>query len=256
MNLYKQQNPQNEEHEPLSWRTVKDKLIDLYYDINSMIGINFMWFLFSGVFMLTYLILESLIGLPDWLFYVALAATFVGGAPATVAVAYAQQQGAHEASISIRTYFEGLQENWKFSYLWGVVTVLVFFIPFNAFKYYQSLGTTWSFVLAYISLGVLVIWALIQLYLLPMYFEIGEEKDYQVMLRNCLVLLFARPLLSLSLVVVNLIILFLSQWFIPLWIFISMALIWYINSRAMVKSIAHVNEKAAEYQEEKENNQG
>jgi hypothetical protein len=94
--------------------------------------------------------------------------------------------------ISARTFFDGFQKFFWVSWRLTLLNMAVFFTAYLNFAYYQNMNGSNIKWLPGIVLGLSVVWAMIQIYILPLLVEQNSKRIFMA-IRDSVVLLFRYP---------------------------------------------------------------
>jgi uncharacterized membrane protein YesL len=194
-------------------RSFKDAFWDYYYDLGPLVTINILWFL------LTLPVLTAF--------------------PAAAGLFYAANKVAHRRAANWRTFFEGFRQYFWKSYVWGLLILAVYFILFNAVFFYSEFKNYLGIFLTSLSITMIVIWTIAQLFTFPLLFE-QEDQRIRIALRNSMVILIRRPIQTIILLVGVGAITFASIYFYPLWFFLTAGVIAYTTNRTVIKAIEYI----------------
>lgn len=147
---------------------------------------------------------------------------------------------AHQQPADWRTFFEGFRAHFWLSWRWGLMNVGGFGFLGNGLWFYSRVETAWANWVHAILLGMLILWAILQLFTYPLLLE-QEDRRPQTAVRNSLVILVRRPLVMLgtSAGLIALILLSVSV-FLPAWFLITGSLCAYVANRAVVDTIQRI----------------
>ena len=101
------------QQESYSPQTLRDVLVDTYYDLIPLIVTNLLWFVLT---------------LP-----------VVTAFPAAAGLSYSANQVAKGKSVNWHTFFEGFREYLGYSYKWGFLTLVVYILLAIAVWFYNSM---------------------------------------------------------------------------------------------------------------------
>ena len=192
--------------------SLRERWIDLYYDLIALIMANLLWFLLT---------------LP-----------VVTALPALGALFYVTNRLAHGNGADWRTFVEGFRALFWLSWRWGLVALLILGILGGNVWFYARTDAGWAFWALMGALSLLGFSGVLLLFMFPLLLEQADRR-LSVAARNSLVMLIRRPLYSLGVGASIMIVFLLSVYIMPpLWIFLSASLITYFANRAVVESIA------------------
>ncbi len=141
-------------------------LLDAYDSFSQLMVVNLLWFFLT---------------LP-----------VVTAPPAAAGLYYYTHELASNHPVDWHTFFDGFRKYFWRAWLWALanlIAIIVFVV--NAWFYYQ-VKTTWAPWIAGISIGLLVIWLLLQFYTFPLLLEQTDQR-VRVAIRNSAVLYLKRP---------------------------------------------------------------
>jgi hypothetical protein len=148
------------------FRYLGSAFLKIYYDFVALIKMNMLWFL------LTLPILT---------------------APGAMAgLLYAINQLAKNKSVNAHTFFEGFRKFFWVSWRLTLLNAAVFFMAYLNFVFYQGMQESinnWAFG---IVLGLVFIWAVLQMYILPLLIE-QDSQQLLAAVRDSMVLLLRHP---------------------------------------------------------------
>lgn len=99
---------------------------------------------------------------------------------ALFAVLYDGRQGIH---ISFRKYLSYLRKTWKQALIFGSVNFLVVMLIGWDLRFFAQFETAWAGVFQLLFLSISLVWATLQLVMLPLYPRL-EEPNFRTALRN------------------------------------------------------------------------
>lgn len=141
--------------------------------------------------------------------------TIVLGPPATFGFFHAVRWLMVEKETRWDLYYQSGKKYFLTSWLWFLANLLVLFLVFINYVYYDNLPSNIGRVLQWISLGVGFIWIVIQFYSLP-YFVLLEKKSLFISWKNGLFTILASPIFSLTVWIVLFVFLYLHLTIMPL----------------------------------------
>jgi uncharacterized membrane protein YesL len=192
-----------------------DWLTEGFHNLAELILINFLWFI------LTILV--------------------VTGPPAAAGLFYATNQLAHDKPIGWRTYFEGFRTYFWLSWRWGLMVLLVSAVLVSNYLFYRRFDASWSTWVQGLFVGLCIFWGLLNLYTFPLLLE-QTDRRLSVALRNSLVMYIQRPLLSLGIAgLIILVALVSARYFFPLWILLIGSLSAYLANRVTVDTVTQIS---------------
>lgn len=198
---------------------LRDKLINLYLAMIPLITINVLWFLAC---------------LP-----------IITAIPATGAMFYATNKLVHGKGADWRTFVEGFRACFRFSWVWGLLNLVVVVLLISNYIYYAQLqrgsdGLPW---LPALVMVVGVFWLMLQVYTFPLMLE-QETPGLRKALRNALIILFKRPFHTFGLTLLIIVIVAASSTVVvPAWLFITASLCGYLANGATLSAIEKITGK-------------
>jgi hypothetical protein len=174
-------------------KSFKESFVDFYHEINGIMPVNFWWFLLC----------IPIVTIP----------------PATAGMFYAAYQNKKGNVVNKATFFEGFKKYAGFAYLRTIINLILAYVFMVGFSVYTQMDWRYSKVFAGLLGLFALVWILMQVYSLPVVFEM-KTKNYFYALQNSFLLFFLKPGRTLMTVIVNLIIFALSVLtVIPLFVF-------------------------------------
>lgn len=190
---------------------LRERSIDLYYDLIALITVNVMWFVLT---------------LP-----------VVTALPALGALFYATNRLAHGNGADWRTFRDGFRMYFWLSWRWGLASLVIFGMLGGNLWFYARADADWAVWAQMAGLAVLFSAGTWNLFTFPLLLE-QQDRRLRVAARNSLVIMLRRPLYSLGVGASVAILILLSIYVMPpLWIFLTASLITYFANRAVVESI-------------------
>lgn len=123
-------------------------------------------------------------------------------APASLAgMYYLTNLLAHRKPVTWRTFFEGFRQFFWLSWKWALANLLVAFVIYSNYVFYQRFSGSWVAYVQGIVLGAGILWLVLQVYVFPLLIE-QEDRRLRIALRNSFVLLISNPGLALLLIVI------------------------------------------------------
>jgi len=194
--------------------TFKDTLFNIYYDLVPLVSLNILWFL------LTLPIITAL--------------------PAIAGIYYSTNQLTHQNGAGWKTFLEGFRKYFWVSWRWGLLNLIAVLILVSNLFFYGQYETQWFIILRGISMGIGVLWAIIQLYTFPFLLEQKEPKVW-LALRNSLILFAAHPVPVVSVAILVSVFMVLSTLFaLPAWFFLTVSLSAYLANKVVVDSLQDI----------------
>lgn len=187
---------------------IREALADAYYDSISLIAINLLWFLLT---------------LP-----------LVTAPPAAAGLYYATNRLAHRRSANWRTFFEGFRVHFWLGWRWALANLLVLAVLGVNVWFYGRMGWDWGNWIQSVFLGLSILWGLLQIYTFPLLLE-QRDRRVLVAVRNSAVLYLRRPLFSVGLALVVMLLIGLSTWLLPpCWLFFTASLSAFLANRGTI----------------------
>lgn len=135
--------------------------------------------------------------------------TIILGPPATFGVVYATNRMVHGESVDFGLFVEGLRRYFVKGWIWAGLNGLAFFLVTANLSFYGQLESVLGAPLQWLSLLLLALWLMAQLFGLPFLMEQTKES-LLLALRNGLYTTLAAPGFALVLAAVALLLLVLS----------------------------------------------
>jgi len=145
---------------------------------------------------------------------------------------YTNYQLASGESIDWKTFFEGIKRYWWAGIRWTVINAIILFSLSFYCIFLLSRPELWASALVGLDLGIMAVWVLMQMLTFPMMI-LQEKPEFVRSLRNVLVFLLRWPGFSFTFLLPIVILVVVSLFFLPLWIFFSAGLIAYLGSYAV-----------------------
>jgi len=127
--------------------------------------------------------------------------TIVLGPPATFGIYFMLHALiTNGENLGIKGMIEGARKYWRVAWLWGLANLLVAFLVFANFNFYDQIGVSWGVYAQVFVLTVGAIWLATQFYALPFFME---QTDQRLILawRNGLLTTLASPFFTLMLMI-------------------------------------------------------
>lgn len=195
-------------------KTSKEKIIDFYHEVNGLMGINIIWFLLC----------LPIVTIP----------------PAMVGMFYAAYKNKKGEFVDRSTFFEGFKKYAGFSYIHAAANLMFGYLFLNGFLIYTNMEWKYGNVFASLLGLFSLLWLLLQIFSLPIVFEM-KTTNYFYALQNSLLLLFLKPGRAITTLLLNLVVLALSiVTFFPL-IFLTGAIISMITISTMDDALKKLN---------------
>ncbi len=164
-------------------KSFKENFIDFYHEINGIMPVNFWWFLMC----------IPIVTIP----------------PATAGMFYAAYQNKQGNVVNRATFFEGFKKYAGYAYLRAIINLVLAYIFMIGLSVYTQMDWKYSKVFAGLLGLFALVWLLLQVYSLPVVFEM-KTKNYFYALQNSFLLFFLKPGRTLMTLVFNIIIIILS----------------------------------------------
>jgi len=224
--MYRNSSPKREENKPP--RKLRDVLLDFYYQLIPIITINFYWLLFT---------------IP------------VVTAPAAVLALF------HCSDLVVRgdspgwsDFIEGFRKYFWTSWLWLLIDLAVMAILGANVWFYASIGAVWSSMVEGLTIGILVIWLVIQFYV-PAVIVIQEKKNLRQSVLNAAILVSSRLFVMGGTVLLIGVLYCLSIILPPLWVCFTAGVGAYVTSRVVMGALLRIQKRQDKAKEQKEQNQ-
>lgn len=155
-----------------------------------------------------------------WLFgliWILCWVTLVLGPPATFGFFHSVRWLMVEKEIKWEYYYQPAKKHFLASWLWFLANLLVLYIVFSNYVFYNRLASDVGNILQVLALGAGFLWTAVQFYTLP-YFVLLEKKSLLIAWKNGLFTILASPVFSLALWVVLTALLFLHLMIFPIFL--------------------------------------
>ena len=143
--------------------------------------------------------------------------TLVLGPPATFGFFYSVRWLIAEGDINWKHFYRMTIKHILVSWLWFLAYVLVLFLAYSNYIFYNSLANGVGSFLRVLALVVGFLWTVVQFYALP-YYVLLEKKSLWIAWKNSLFTILASPIFSLVLWVVLAALLFLHLAIFPIFL--------------------------------------
>ena len=171
-------------------------------------------------------------------------------APASLAGAYYMTNLlAHRKPVSWRTFFEGFRRFFWLSWGWALANLLVAFVIYSNYVFYQRFGGSWVAYVQGIVLGVGILWLVLQVYVFPLLIE-QEDRRLRIALRNSFVLLVSNPGLALILIVLLVLVAGLSTILQVPWLIITVSFSTFLANWSVLHALESVRQQQDSMQQE------
>lgn len=189
----------------------KKGFLDLYYDSIPFIGINLLW--------------------------VFLTLPLITAFPAIAGLYYATNRLAHGESAGWSEFFKGFRNYFWISWRWGLMNAFVIFILAVNIWFYGQVQALWADFIRGASLGLMVLWGSMQLYIFPLLIE-QEDQRLKVAIQNTLVMSLRSPLRTFGLAIgVMALTLLAARFFVPALVVFLVSLGAYYANRNVIRFI-------------------
>ncbi len=141
--------------------------------------------------------------------------------------------------------WRGFKDHWWLSLRWGLLVLFGDVILLANIWFYLNLSQSWAIFPLVICVFLLIFWLVINQFSFPLLL-MQEEKKIFLAIRNGYVIVMRKPLAALKMLLINTGITIVSILLPPLWIFISMSLICYLQSREVLKAVEGIRQKDAD----------
>lgn len=222
-------------------KAVGRAFLDVYENMFSLLLMNVIWSLLALVpFSLILAVLQAPSDDPSTLtsaafvlYLLCLLLALLTG-PATYAMAVMMRNITEYQPVSLREFLATMLAHARRGWLMGVVGVTITFLLLINLFFYASLGG-WSVALVPLFLMINLLWLIMLLYLYPM--AVITEGGPLPVLRNCAIILFRYPFLSLIAAIIALLMLVVSTALIIPWLMLTMSLVMGISTRAIRSAV-------------------
>lgn len=211
--------PESTSAEEQKSRTLKERLMDFYYDAIPYFTLNLAWFVMS---------------LPVVTLFPALGGLY-----------YAVMDLNQEGRAEWGTVWEGVKEHWWLSLRWGFLVLVVDIVLAANIWFYLNLEQDWALFALMATIIIFVLWIAVNQFSFPILL-LQDEKKLFLAIRNSYVVVMRQPLAALKVMLLSLLISVVSTLLPPLWIFIAMALITNIRTRTTLKAVKKIKQKDAD----------
>ena len=169
----------------------------------------------------------------------------IPGPPATAALFYVTNQVAHGGFARMPDYSEGFKRHFWDGWKWGVLNILVIVVLGYAVIFYgtSDFPAGLGFVLMSLSVALLVIWLLTQLFAFPFWLE-QEDRRFSVAFRNALVIQAQNVRLMLITMALTVVLAVATRFLPPLLLLIVVALLTMVGNTVVVTKIEELGEQA------------
>jgi len=210
-------------------RTLKERLMDFYYDAIPYFTLNLAWFVMS---------------LPVVTLFPALGGLY-----------YAVMELGQEGRADWGTVWEGFKKYWWLSLRWGFLVLFGDIILAANIWFYLNLEQNWALFALMATIVIFILWIAVNQFSFPILF-LQDEKKIFLAIRNGYVVVMRQPLAALKVMLLSLLISVVSVLFPPLWIFISMALIINIRTKTALDAVRKIKRKDADRDAAEAHSQG
>ena len=94
--------------------------------------------------------------------------------------------------IKFTSFFNRAVRVWKPAYIWGGINLGAIIVLAINVNFYANITATWAGAAQIIMVGLLIVWVVLQLLMLPIYPRL-EEPDFRLALRNAAILIARYP---------------------------------------------------------------
>jgi uncharacterized membrane protein YesL len=143
--------------------------------------------------------------------------TLVLGPPATFGFFYSARWLIAEGDINWKHFYRMAIKHFLVSWLWFLACLLVLFLVYSNYVFYDSLANGVGSFLRVLALVVGFLWTVVQFYALP-YYVLLEKKSLWIAWKNGLYTILASPIFSLVLWIVLAALLFLHAMIFPIFL--------------------------------------
>lgn len=172
--------------------------------------------------------------------WVACCVTVVLAPPATFALFYAAHDLVQGRGVSLGDFARGIRLYFVKSWLWGVLNIVAAVLFYANLRFYGSIEAQWSALVLMLSLALLVLWIMVQIYTVA-YIMFQEQPSLRTALRNGLFTLLASPIYSLIMALFVGAVIFLSVNIVVVTLIGGPALISVLGNRAIRERLATFN---------------
>lgn len=214
------------------WRGI----VVTYEDLFRLIGLNLIWVIIGSLFYFVLAIITSLaLGYETQLALIVSVLLYILLLnPLSTGIYYYANMLAHDERVELSTYWEGVKAYWaRGLLLYTVNLILVMLIAFNIVFYLNIPDNDYLRLIALVWMYALLTWLCVQIYLGPLLIE-QRNKNILVLYRNAFLLILDNVLFTLTLLLIELVLVFVSVIFLPLGIMIIKSLLANIESQALV----------------------
>lgn len=186
---------------------IRDALVDAYYDALPLVSVNLLWFMLT---------------LP-----------LVTAPPAAAGLYHTTNRLAHQRPANWRTFFEGFRTHFWLGWRWGLANLVVLSVLGGNYAFYGKLELSWGRWAQGLFLGLAMVWGLLQVYTFPLLLE-QEDQRVLTAVRNSVVLYLQRPVFSLGLALLVVLLVGMSSLLPPSWLLITGSLCAYLTNRGTI----------------------
>ncbi|MGQ9518241.1 MAG: DUF624 domain-containing protein [Anaerolineae bacterium] len=165
------------------------------------------------------------------LLVIALCIPVLTAPAAIVALYYVCDLAARDKAIAIRDFFTGYRQYFLKGTLLILLDVLLGFLLVSNILFYGQFEATWAIIVRAIWIAITFFWALIQVYLVPM-FVVQIEPKIRTAWKNAALMVLAQPFFCAAIAVILLTVAVLSL------IFIIPAMTFGMSLAALISSVA------------------
>lgn len=196
-------------------RVVGRSFRDWWDEMFLMVGVNLMW---------------ALLALPVVTIF-----------PATMGAMNVAHHKAHGRRVEFDHFWQGFRQYFGKAWVLGAINVVVLvMIGFNILFYLNQ--PNWLFYLSILWLYLLLLWLGLQMYVFPLAIE-QDDKSVKLIYRNAALLAVGRPLFTLVVAVIQVLLLAVSIALSPLLLLVYVPLSSLIANHALIDSLANIEER-------------
>ncbi len=141
--------------------------------------------------------------------------------------------------------WEATKQHWWLSSKWGLSALLGYAVLGSALWYFKGVDQNWAIYASAAAGAFLLLWTAVSQFSLPLLF-LQQEKKVWVAIRNGYVLTIRRPLNALKTLLLTALIAALGTLLAPTWVFITMALIAHIQTKAVLGAVENIRTQDAD----------
>ncbi len=179
------------------WTSIKSVYDELY----SFIGMNLIWFGISLVMLLVIGLVLSVLNVPELAIGVIVLIFIIGPNPAAAGLHYYARHIVREEIVGFHLFWEGLRTYARWATLLFLVSLAVAAVLMINLNFYLGRENIIFTAISVLVLWVLVLWLMMQPYMLPLLIE-QQDKRIIIVLRNSALLAMDNILMSFLILVV------------------------------------------------------